>query len=98
MEEFKEIIWLIGIIGVWMTSYFTTKFQTKQNTQEIKDLNTKINKLDTKVNELNDKCKETISSKDAYASFVSKEMLELHLKTLEQKIDSLTDLIKSRKE
>lgn len=90
MEEFKNIMWFVGILGAWIASYYTTKFQTKQNTKDLDSLSTKVSSLD-------DKCKESISSKEAYKSFVSREMLELHLKSIENKIDGLAELIKSER-
>lgn len=97
MEDLKIFIWFISILGAWMASYFTIKFQGKNNTERITKLEEKQNINDKKIEEIKLKCKEAISSKEAYSSFVSKEMLELHLKTIEQKIDNLGEIIKGVK-
>ena len=88
--DVKFAIYLLGIFAAWLTSYITNKVQTKANTE-------KIEKLEKENEKLKEKCDLMIEKDTAYASFITKEILELHLKSIEQKIDSLVNLLKEGK-
>lgn len=87
----KELVYIIGFIFSFAGGYFTLKFQTKNNKENIDDFKSFKEFVYKELKEIDKKCDEMIKEKIARDSFVSIELYQSERKHLTESVKEIKD-------